>query len=148
MRRSDLDPEPTAPAAAPVLRRTALAAFGLLCAIPAAALAHHGWSEYGAEAFVLEGRVREVRLGNPHGLVRIEDGQGRVWDAVLGPPSRDRAAGLAEGALRPGDPVRAAGRRHRSPDRLEMKTERLEAQGRRFDIYPERLSQHAPARGR
>ena len=129
-------------------RRAALTLVALAFAAPSVALAHHGWSEYGTDAFVLEGTAREVRLGNPHGLIRIEDRQRRLWDAVLGPPSRDRAAGLVEGAVRPGDAVRAAGRRHRNPDRLEMKTERLEAGGRAFDIYPERLSQHgsAPAR--
>ena len=137
-----MNSEPSTPA---VPRRMVLAAFGLACAAPATALAHHGWSEYGAETFVLEGTVREIRLGNPHGLVRVEDGQGRLWDAVLGPPSRDRSAGLVEGAVRPGDAVRATGRRHRNPDRLEMKTERLEARGSRFDIYPERLSQGAAA---
>ena len=141
-------PDPTPRPAAALPRRTVLLSLGLACAAPAAALAHHGWSEYGAEPFVLEGRVREVRLGNPHGLVRVEDGQGRVWDAVLGPPSRDRSAGLSQGALRPGDPVRATGRRHRNPDRLEMKTERLEARGQRYDIYPERLSQRSPAQWR
>jgi Family of unknown function (DUF6152) len=129
-------------------RRLALAVIGLTCAAPSAARAHHGWSEYGADVFALEGTVRELRLGNPHDLVRIEDRQGRIWDAVLGPPSRDRAAGLIEGAVRPGDAVRAGGRRHRDPDRLEMKTERLEARGRRFDIYPERLSRRGPAPGR
>jgi hypothetical protein len=131
-----------------VSRRFAVAIIGLTCVTPLAARAHHGWSEYGADAFVLDGTVREVRLGNPHDLVRIEDRQGRLWEAVLGPPSRDRAAGLVEGAIRPGDAVQALGRRHHNPDRLEMKTERLEARGQRFDIYPERLSQRGPAPGR
>lgn len=143
-----MDPTRTGCPAAPVPRRTALIALGLACAAPSVALAHHGWSEYGADAFVLEGTVREVRLGNPHDLVRIEDRQGRLWDAVLGPPSRGRAAGLVEGAVQPGDAIRLLGRRHRNPDRLEMKTERLEARGRDFDIYPERLARRATAPGR
>lgn len=126
-------------------RRTALAALALVCAAPVAALAHHGWAEYGAENFVLEGTLREVRLGNPHGLVRIEDADGRVWDAVLAPPSRNRQAGLVEGAIAPGDKVIASGRRHRDARKLEVKTERLVARGRNFDVYPERLSQRAPA---
>ena len=130
-----------------VSRRAALVA-ALAVVAPSAALAHHGWSDYGAEPFVLEGTVREVRLGNPHGLIRIEDREGRVWDAVLAPPSRNRAAGLVEGAMMPGDAVHALGRRHRDLTRLEMKTERLQASGRNFDVYPERLSQRSPAVGR
>jgi len=133
---------------ASVSRRTVLTVVGLAYAIPSVARAHHGWSDYGADAFVLEGTAREVHLGNPHDVIRIEDRQGRFWDAVLGPPSRDRAAGLGEGAVKPGDAVQAAGRRHRNPNRLEMKTERLETQGHRFDIYPERLSQQGQAPGR
>lgn len=131
----------------PLTRRTA-AALALAFALPTAALAHHGWSEYGAENFVLEGTVREVRLGNPHALVRLEDAEGRMWDAVLAPPSRTTAAGLVAGAVEPGDKARASGRRHREGAKLEMKTERLEARSRTFDIYPERLSGRTPASGR
>lgn len=131
----------------PLTRRT-VAALALAFALPTAALAHHGWSEYGAENFVLEGTVREVRLGNPHALVRLEDAQGRMWDAVLAPPSRTTAAGLVAGAVEPGDKARFSGRRHREGAKLEMKTERLEARNRTFDIYPERLSGHTPANGR
>ena len=131
----------------PLTRRTA-AALALVLALPTAALAHHGWSEYGAENFVLEGTVREVRLGNPHALVRLEDAEGRLWDAVLAPPARTSAAGLVAGAVEPGDKARASGRRHREAAKLEMKTERLEARSRTFDIYPERLSGRTPANGR
>ena len=131
----------------PLTRRTA-AALVLAFALPTAALAHHGWSEYGAENFVLEGTVREVRLGNPHALVRLEDAEGRMWDAVLAPPSRTSAAGLVAGAVEPSDKARASGRRHREAVKLEMKTERLEARSRTFDIYPERLSGRTPANGR
>lgn len=126
-------------------RRAVALALALACALPAAALAHHGWSEYGAENFVLEGTVREVRLGNPHALIRLEDAEGRVWDAVLAPPSRTTSAGLVAGAVEPGDKARASGRRHRQAAKLEMKTERLEARNRSFDIYPERLSGRTPA---
>lgn len=128
-----------------VKRRAALAALALACFAPAAALAHHGWAEYGAENFVLEGTARVVGLSNPHGVIRIEDREGRMWDAVLAPPSRNRAAGLVEGALSPGDEVRASGRRHRDAGKLEIKAERVEARGRAFDVYPERLSQRPPA---
>ena len=37
-----------------------------------------------------------------------------------------------------GDTVTAHGHRHQDPDRLEMKTERLEAGEEVFDIYPDR----------
>lgn len=112
----------------------------LLLAFVAPAHAHHGWAEYGSDGFAVEGTIVELRLGNPHGMVRVRDAEGRVWDAVLAPPARNRAAGLVEGAIAVGDTVRAAGRRHRDGARMELKTERLEARGRAFDVYPERLA--------
>lgn len=132
----------------PTITRRLAAASVLLAAAPVAALAHHGWSEYGAETFVLDGTVREVRLGNPHGLIRVQDAEGRTWDAVLAPPARNGAAGLVAGTVEPGDTARASGRRHRDAGKLEMKTERFEARGRTYDIYPERLSERSPAGAR
>jgi uncharacterized protein DUF6152 len=104
----------------------------------APALAHHGWTGYGAEEFSLSGTVQSANLGGPHGVVRVLDGGGRVWDVVLGPPRNQSRAGLTEAALPAGAAVTAWGHRHLDPNRLEMKTERLRVGGTVFDIYPDR----------
>ena len=126
-------------------RRTALRAALALCigACIAAASpptwAHHGWNGYGTDDFALSGTVESASLGNPHGLIKVRAADG-VWDVVLGPPANQRRAGLTEQALPPGTAITAYGRRHRDPDRREMKTERVRVGERDFDIYPDRLA--------
>ena len=118
-------------------RLAALAAVGLGIAVSASA--HHGWGGYGSEDFSLNGTVQSANLGGPHGVVRVQDGGGRVWDVVLGPPRNQSRAGLTEAELPAGADVVASGHRHLDPNRLEMKTERLRVGQRVFDIYPDRL---------
>ena len=126
-------------------RRRALPAVGIgllalgSVAATAPALAHHGWSGYGAEEFSMSGTVQSANLGGPHGVVRVLDGNGRVWDVVLGPPRNQSRAGLTEASLPAGAAVTAWGHRHLDPNRLEMKTERLRVGDRVFAIYPDRL---------
>jgi hypothetical protein len=101
------------------------------------ALAHHGWSGYLDEDFALTGVVEEISLGNPHGRLDVR-ADGGVWNVVLGPPFRNERAGITDGVIEVGDTVTAYGHRHRDPDRLEMKTERLEVGEEVYDIYPNR----------
>ena len=117
-------------------RRAALA-LALVVAVPAAA--HHGWVGYLQEDFMLDGTVQSAYLGNPHGVVKVQDTAGKVWDVVLGPPSYQNRAGLTDALVPAGAPVTAFGHRHTDPARFEMKTERLDVNSRRFDIYPDRL---------
>lgn len=120
----------------PLAAGLGLLALGLAAAGPA--LAHHGWSGYGAEEFSMSGTVQSANLGGPHGVVRVLDGNGRMWDVVLGPPRNQSRAGLTEAALPAGAAVTAWGHRHLDPNRLEMKTERLRVGTTVFDIYPDR----------
>ena len=118
-------------------RRTLLAT-GLAAMVAApAALAHHGWSGYGEEDFSVSGIVEAVELGNPHDRLSLRNDEG-LWNVVLGPPFRGRRAGVEEGVIEPGMSATAHGRRHHDPDVLEIKTELLEVEGRRYEIYPER----------
>ena len=103
----------------------------------AKAFAHHGWSGYTEEDFVLTGVVEEITLGGAHGELKVR-ANGGVWDVVLGPPFRNQRAGITEGVIEIGDTVTAHGHRHVEPDRLEMKTERLEVDEEVFEIYPNR----------
>lgn len=123
----------------PVPRRAFLLAGSatlLVTALPAKA--HHGWSSFGSSVFELTGTVEHVYFGNPHGEleVRADDG---IWEVGLGPPFRNGRAGLDETSVKVGDEVTAIGKRHRDPDVLAMKTERLIVGDKTYDIYPERL---------
>lgn len=121
-----------------LIRRAAVVALLATTTAAGTALAHHGWSGYRDDPFALTGVVEQIELGHPHGhlMVRTDDG---LWDVVLGPPARNRRAGLVDGVIGIGAEVTAEGKRHRSADRLEMKTERLRVGDRAYDIYPERL---------
>jgi len=104
---------------------------------PGAARAHHGWSWAEDEEFTLEGVIRGVRLGNPHGELDVEAGDG-VWIAEIGQPWRNDRAGLTEALLAPGTPVTLEGHRSRDPEQKVMKAERIVIAGKRHDLYPER----------
>jgi Family of unknown function (DUF6152) len=120
------------------MKRSAVVTLVLASALLAAkAFAHHGWSGYTEEDFVLTGVVEGITLGGAHGELKVR-ANGGVWDVVLGPPFRNQRAGIIEGVIEIGDTVTAHGHRHVDPDRLEMKTERLEVRGEVFDIYPNR----------
>jgi len=110
----------------------------MILGFAAAAQAHHGWASYHDEEFSLAGTVVSAALGNPHGLIKVRDEQGRVWDVVLGPPRNQSQAGLTEALVPTGAAITAHGHRHVDPGRLEVKTERLLVNGRTFEIYPNR----------
>ena len=121
------------------MKRSATVTLVLASLLMAAkAFAHHGWSGYTEDDFSLTGVVEEVDLGNPHGHLMVH-ADGGMWNVVLGPPYRNARAGIVEGVIEIGATVTAYGKRHRNPDQLEMKTERLEVGGQAFEVYPERL---------
>jgi hypothetical protein len=116
-------------------RRTILAAGVWL--LPAAAMAHHGWSWAEDEEFALEGVLRGARLGNPHGELDVEAADG-LWIAEIGQPYRNERAGLTEALLAPGAEVTLEGHRSRDPAEKLMKAERVIIAGLLYDLYPER----------
>jgi hypothetical protein len=113
-----------------------LVTFALLSS--ASAVAHHGWGGYQDADFQITGTVSTpVSTAGPHASLKITvDGQ--VWNVVLAPPARTVAAGLKEGIIPVGAQVTAFGHRHRDPKTLEIKTERLNWNGRTFNVYPDR----------
>jgi hypothetical protein len=113
----------------------ALAAAGLVPA--AAAHAHHGWTWAEDEEFTLAGRIRGVRLGNPHGELDVEAADG-LWIAEIGQPYRNERAGLTEALLALDTPVTLEGHRSRDPEQKVMKAERVIIAGTLYDLYPER----------
>ena len=76
---------------------TAILALGLTIQA-SAAISHHGWSWTTGENMELTGVIREVRLGNPHGILKVEV-DGKLWTIEVGQPWRNARAGLKDGDL-------------------------------------------------
>jgi hypothetical protein len=118
-------------------RKLAAVIGGLALALPAAALAHHGWTSYGENNSEVSGVVEDANLGGPHGLLKVRNAQG-VWDVMLSPPFGIERAGLTLADIPKGTRVTARGHRHTDPKRLEIKTERLVVGAKTFNLYPQR----------
>ncbi len=104
-----------------------------ILAIPATALAHHGWSSYD-ENRVIKHRaaLSDGRWGNPHGSAKVRY-QGKTWDVILAPVSRMEARGLTKAMVGPRQVVVLEGypRRDGSP---EMRIERVTAGGKTVEL--------------
>ncbi len=93
-------------------RRAILAA--LLAGLPAAALAHHGWGSYDAQApLTLSGTIERVEFSNPHATVWLKTAD-KTWEVVLAPPFRMTSRQLPGSALRPGEAAEVMGYPHRT----------------------------------
>jgi hypothetical protein len=85
----------------------------------------------------LTGIIREVRLGNPHGVLKV-DAEGEIWTVEVGQPWRNERAGLKDGDLAEGVEIRIEGEPSADVSQKLMKAERLFIGERRFDLYPDR----------
>ena len=104
-----------------------------MLALPVAASAHHGWSEYDtAKELKLTGKILESGYEHPHGFVRLET-PGKTWHVVLAPPSRMERRGLEKGALKPGASVTVEGYPNRDKPE-EMRAERITAGGKTVEL--------------
>lgn len=102
------------------------------------ALAHHGWAWAEEETFTLRGAIEEIYLGNPHARLKVKSEDGS-WEVDLAPPARTARAGFDESAAKIGDEVTAIGNRSRDHGQLWMKAVTIEVNGKRFDVYPDRV---------
>ena len=104
-----------------------------LAAMPVAALAHHGWSEYDSDKLIkLTGTISESGYEHPHGYVKLVT-PGKTWQAVLAPPPRMAARGLAKDAIKVGATVTVEGYANRSKPE-EMRAERITAGGKTVEL--------------
>ena len=102
-------------------------------AVPMAALAHHGWSEYdSAKVLKLTGKIVESGYEHPHGHIRF-DAPGKTWNVVLAPPSRMENRGLEKGALKPGVTATVEGYPNRNKPE-EMRAERITINGKTVEL--------------
>jgi hypothetical protein len=105
----------------------------VLCAVPAAALAHHGWSEYdSSKSLKLTGKIVESGYEHPHGHVRLE-APGKTWSVVLAPPSRMERRGLTQAQLKPGVTATVEGYANREKPE-EMRAERIIIDGKTIEL--------------
>ena len=100
-------------------------------------LAHHGWSWTTGGNIDLTGIVKTVRLGNPHGVLKI-DVEGEEWTAEVGQPWRNERAGLRDGDLAVGVEIRLVGEPADDVSEKRVKVERLFLGIREYILYPER----------
>ncbi|MDE0057568.1 MAG: DUF6152 family protein [Defluviicoccus sp.] len=114
----------------------AVLALGLM-APAAGALAHHGWSWTTGGNIDLTGMIKTVRLGNPHGILKV-DVEGEEWTAEVGQPWRNRRAGLKKGDLAEGVEIRVIGEPAADMSEKRVKVERLFLGKREYVLYPER----------
>lgn len=123
-------------------RSVFLAAAALL--LPAAAIAHHGWSWTVDEESRLSGTIEEISFGNPHAHLMLRNEEG-LWDVDLAPPSASARAGFVEGAASVGDEASVTGHRSRDPNELAFKAETITVNGKTYDVYPDRQKTLDPA---
>jgi hypothetical protein len=119
-------------------RRVWILATVLITALAVPLAAHHGWSSYGDDEFEITGTVETpLSLSGPHATMRIKS-DGKVWDLTLSPPAQTQGSGLTEKTIPLGAMVKAHGHRHRDPNRLEVKTERITFNNNVYAVYPNR----------
>jgi hypothetical protein len=107
-------------------------------AIPdGAALAHHGWAWTTGENVELTGVIKEVKLGNPHGILKVEI-KGELWTVEVGQPWRNQQAGLKDGDLAEGVEIRLIGEPSADAAEKRLKVEKLFIGDREYVLYPDR----------
>ena len=117
-------------------RRTYITSFTCLV-IAGPALAHHGWRWTADGNFELTGIIKSARLGNPHGVLKV-DADGEIWTVEAGQPWRHEQAGLDEKLLRPGTEIKISGGRSADLAEKRVKAERITIAGKLYDLYPNR----------
>lgn len=111
----------------------AAAAAGLWAGVPAAAIAHHGWSSYDAEKVITTtAKLQDVAWRNPHAQAKVEY-EGKTWDVILAPISRMEARGLTREMLKDGATATLEGY-PRSDGTAEMRLERITVDGKTVEL--------------
>lgn len=113
----------------------ALALGAAAMAVPA--LAHHGWAWAEDGNSELTGIIESAKLGNPHGLLTLVV-DGAKWTVEVGQPWRNERAGLTDAMLVKGVKLTVSGHRSVNPAQRVFKAERINIDGKKFDLYPDR----------
>jgi hypothetical protein len=115
------------------MARITLFAAALAVSIPAAAVAHHGWSSYDeSKPLTVTGTLQNVAWSNPHGSATMR-WQGKQWNVVLAPVARMEARGLTSAMIDKGQTVTLTGYA-RKDGTAEMRIERVKAGGKTVEL--------------
>jgi hypothetical protein len=111
---------------------------GLLAvAATGAAQAHHGWAWAEDAVFEITGVIKSTKLGNPHGILKI-DAKSEEWTVEVGQPWRNERAGLKDAMLVKGVELTIQGHRAKDPKLKVVKANRVVIKGQTYNLYPER----------
>ena len=126
-------------------QRAALAAFPaclmffmVLVMVMGTAQAHHGWRWTSDGKFVITGVIVSAKLGNPHGVVKLNV-EGKIWTIEVGQPWRNRRAGLTDAMFAKGREMTFVGQRSAKASERRVKALRIIINGKNHDLYPDRL---------
>lgn len=109
-------------------RQALLAGAIALSLIPAAAVAHHGWSSYHPNTVLtITGPVETSNYAYPHTAISLAH-EGATWEIVLAPPSRMDARGLSAEHIKVGQVVTVEGYPSRATEH-ELRAERITIDG-------------------
>lgn len=115
---------------------TIVAVFAAI-AIVSPAVAHHGWSWTTGGNIELTGIIRDAKLGNPHGVLKV-DAEGEIWTVEVGQPWRNERAGLNDGDLAVGVELTIVGEPSADVSRKLLKAELIIIDGQEYPLYPGR----------
>jgi hypothetical protein len=105
----------------------------LIAAVPLAAAAHHGWSEYdSSRPLTVSGTIAESGWEHPHGYVKLAAAD-KTWVVVLAPPSRMENRGMQRADIAAGAKVTVVGYQNRNKPE-EMRAERITAAGKTTEL--------------
>lgn len=114
-----------------------LLAAGIALALPAAALAHHGWGWTEEKESRLSGTIQSISFGNPHMHLQLRASDG-LWEVDLSPPIVAQGSGFGPDAAKAGDTATITGHRARDAGLRAFKGETITVRGKTYDVYPQR----------
>ena len=115
------------------MMRIALAAFLLLAAALAPAMAHHGWGSYdAANPVTLEGEITAAKFENPHVTLTVK-GADKAWTVTLAPTSRMLNRGALPEMVTVGKKISVYGYPSKV-EKDEMRAERITVDGKTIEM--------------
>ncbi|OJW62021.1 MAG: hypothetical protein BGO57_01195 [Sphingomonadales bacterium 63-6] len=106
-------------------------------ALPAAAMAHHGWGWTEDKESRLSGTIQSISFGNPHMHLQLRTDEG-LWEVDLSPPIVAQHSGFGPDAAKTGDVAIVTGHRARDGKLRAFKGETITVRGKTYDVYPQR----------
>ncbi len=96
--------------------------------------AHHYFANFQEEQIVLRGRIVDVFIENPHGVLTVKVG-GHEWDVFLGSVRHSQRVGLTEDLFRRGDPIVIYGHPSIKREDFELMSIRIIYRGRTYEVF-------------